>query len=144
MIRVRSSRGTLRLRWWLLLLAALAMRAGVPAGWMPSATGVGFALCGTGAPTPTLAQLAPYRGDGAPVTIAANRWLMAHDDAPTPEPKTDHPCDTAAGPALLAALPLLTAPPVPAAPAPARAPALAPGRGLAAPPPPATGPPALA
>ncbi len=124
----------------LLLLVALAMavRAAVPAGWMPM----------TGADGATRLVLCP--GSGSVGGTAMPGMAMAetspdkhHDPA---APAADHDCPF--GVTALAvdlAVPLI-APlgvGVAAETVPAPSPALLPGRGLAAPPPPSTGPPAL-
>jgi hypothetical protein len=113
-----------------LVVAALFMRLLVPAGWMPAAErGLAITLC-----TGTGAQQAWVDGQG-----------QIHKGKPG-EGQADHPCvfsgfaalldlsasiDLPAGPlAFVAALPALTATVV------------AIGHGLAAPPPPSTGPPA--
>lgn len=111
-----------------LLLLALALRMLVPAGWMPAADGRGIELC-----------------TGMGVVKA---WVDAdgriHRDAPAPE-KPDQPCTFAglsapllagAGPVQLAAIPAM------AAHLGERPLLVRVGQGLAAPPPPATGPPA--
>lgn len=114
-----------------LIALALVVRALVPAGWMPVADGMGvrLALCPGQAPTahamPSMSHGPEHGGKGLP----------------------DHPCafaalGLAAGtvPPSLALLP--RAVPVPAPIAQRDEGAI--GRGLAAPPPPATGPPAFA
>ena len=114
----------------LLVALALALRVLVPAGWMP-ATGQGFAL--------TLCT-----GTG-PATAWVDGRGEVHRGSPSAPREADHPCAFAgiATPALLPALlPLALALPVPAAPAwvpVARVATI--GHGLAAPPPPPTGPP---
>ncbi len=110
----------------MLLLAALLARAVIPSGWMvaPAPAGVAIVIC---------------TGDGM-VTGA----IPGKDDG---QPRTNtEPC-AFAGLGVAAEPPLLAILPVPVAVAVAvLAPAvvLLPGRGLAAPPPPATGPPAIA
>ena len=121
----------------LLLLVALAIgvRAAVPAGWMPM----------TGADGATRLVLCP--GNDAAMTgmaMAATSPDRHHDPA---APAADHDC-----PFGVAALAIDLAVPLAAplgvgiatATVPVRSPALLPGRGLAAPPPPSTGPPASA
>lgn len=122
----------------LILACALLVKLLIPTGWMPvvGTEGVRLTLCGLAAPNAAAA---------AAVKEAAER-LAGHDghgdDAPT-APAADQPC-TYAGLAFAGIAP------GPAAPLPVRAvapkvrPVAAPvsiGRGLAAPPPPATGPP---
>lgn len=128
----------------LLLLAvavALCARALIPAGWMPMTgpQGVVLALCdGSG---PMLAAMAmPHamptkHGDGG-----GNGGAPAHHDA------ADHQCPFAAAATIFAME--TPAPPVPPL-APRHQPrptwrSVTVGQGLAAPPPPATGPPAFA
>lgn len=115
-----------------LLLCALLVRAMVPTGWMPVATahGLSFALCAGQEPAPH-------------AVTAMHHGQKEHGGQAMP----DHPC-AFAGLGLAAD----TAPPPLAMPAmsvaieaaPARVLAATVGRGLAAPPPPATGPPAYA
>jgi hypothetical protein len=122
-------------RRWLavLLVAALAVRALVPAGWMPGTTPAGAAtlvLCtGTG-----------------PMTVAMPGMHHGKADDPA-KPAPEHPC-AFAGLALAwapAELPPAIVPPAFAAfVAPREQGGIAIGRGLAAPPPPPTGPPLLA
>ncbi len=119
-----------------LLACALALRLLVPSGWMPvvDATGLHLTLCsGSGpleapAPHPAMAGMAHHHHD--------------HHDHGGP----DHPC-AFAGLGLALAEPLLPAIALSVLSAeaqPDRRPTLLTiGRGLAAPPPPATGPPTL-
>lgn len=128
-------------RRWLLLLFACAMlvRVLIPTGWMPIADAQGFhiVLC----------------SGAGPMTPAANVSLdhamagMHHD--PSPEHHSqgpEHPCAFAGVTAAIEA-PTLAAPLPPvrtrATPAPTRA-LITVGHGLAAPPPPQTGPPTFA
>jgi hypothetical protein len=115
--------------WLALLLAlALAVRALVPSGWMPAGENRGM-------------QLVPCPSEGA-VPMAGHHHHHRDDHA-----AADHPC-AFAGLGLPSDLP----PPPPAilprprlaAITPAPVHDRRPGRGLAAPPPPATGPPLLA
>lgn len=120
-----------------LVACAMLVRALVPVGWMPvaSAQGLRLMLCdGTG---PAVARPVAHAMQG-----------MHHDDAPghPSMPGADHPCAFAGiapgivAPALAAPLPparVVATPPL------ARAP-VAIGHGLAAPPPPPTGPPTFA
>lgn len=114
-----------------LLAVALIVRALVPAGWMPVATGHGltFELCASQGPIPA--------------AMAMHHGRKDHGGQAAP----DHPCAFAGlGLAADTAPPLLAlaAPAPPPAHPPAAGRAVAVGRGLAAPPPPATGPPAFA
>lgn len=124
--------GNMRERFALLLVvAALLLRVMIPAGWMPTAsTGYAITLC-----------------TGAGVVSA---WVDAdgtvHKDKPSPAYGAEHPCAFAGfaaaliAPAVLdSALPLLS---TIATPLIGWAFEQAVGRGLAAPPPPPTGPPA--
>lgn len=114
-----------------LLALALFVRALVPAGWMPVAgpDGVHFALC----------------PDQAPVAHAAPGHHGGNDHGQAPAP--DQPC-AFAGLGLAAdappPAPVILPATIPAMPAQVLRTAVAVGRGLAAPPPPATGPPAFA
>ena len=118
------------------LACALALRMLVPEGWMPVSDAQGFriTLCtGTGP---------------MDMTMAMPGMAMKHGHTDHgPQPMQDHPC-TFAHLGLAFAEPLLPAlalPPLARAEALAAKPlAIAIGRGLAAPPPPATGPPILA
>ncbi|WP_431470284.1 hypothetical protein [Sphingosinithalassobacter sp. LHW66-3] len=123
-----------------LVACALLVRIAIPAGWMPQAHAgtVRIALC----------NALP----GAPAVHSARALLEAAipapDGDPAPDAGADSPC-AFAGMALAVSLP--QAPPASApsrsadraVPFPDRT-GPAPGRGLAAPPPPATGPPAFA
>lgn len=113
-----------------LLALALFMRLLVPAGWMPSADGRSITLC-----TSMGAVQAWVAADGS-----------VHEKAPGSDAdKASQPCIFAAlGVAILAPDPVAGLAAVDTAPALAiaRAIAVAIGRGLAAPPPPPTGPPA--
>ncbi len=117
-----------------LLLAFLALfsRTLAPAGWMPSSTPGGtpvFALCSEGA--------------------AATGWLDAagkiHKQGDDPESADEEDCAFAATAPLahLVSQPRLAGPAPHASEPPITRDTASPGRGLAAPPPPATGPPAL-
>ncbi|TFI59648.1 hypothetical protein E2493_03865 [Sphingomonas parva] len=124
---------------WLLGLA-IALRVLVPAGWMPvfGAHGVRLELCGGRAPQPALEL--PHH-DGQAVSAHAGHGGDKGKDPPPP----DQPCAFAAvaAPWLGADLPLPLAPPALALAAISPATFVALGRGLAAPPPPSTGPPLL-
>ena len=130
-----------------LVVMALAIRALVPAGWMvmPDAGGVRLMPCSGSGPV----ELAPAPGHAT--RIAAGMAGMAgmghHDDGETPPAHADHPC-AFAGIGLASDLPAiaLTEPPAAAVDRdrPGIALAVAIGHGLAAPPPPQTGPPAFA
>lgn len=118
------------------LACALALRMLVPEGWMPVSDAHGFriTLCaGTGP---------------MDMTMAMPGMAMKHGKSDHgPQPMQDHPCTFAHLGLALAEplLPALALPPLMRAEALAAKPlAIAIGRGLAAPPPPATGPPALA
>ncbi len=115
----------------LLVAAALFMRAAIPGGWMPAAD------------TDGLVRIVLCTGMGE-----AEAWLDAdgnvRKDKPENAPKTDSPCTFAAlaqsfAPAPVIALPVRFAAFVLPA---LRTATAAIGRGLSAPPPPATGPPA--
>lgn len=115
----------------LLVAAALFMRAAIPGGWMPAAD------------TDGLVRIVLCTGMGE-----MQAWLDAdgnvRKDKPTGEPKTDSPCTFAAlaqtfAPAPVIALPVRFAALVLPA---LHTTTVAIGRGLSAPPPPATGPPA--
>jgi hypothetical protein len=112
-----------------LVAFALAMRLLVPIGWMPSADGRSITLC---------------TGMGM-----VEAWVDAkgdlHEKAPLKPVKAGEPCTFAALAAALVvpdAMPTLAVPEAVATPALLPALAVAVGRGLAAPPPPPTGPPA--
>lgn len=112
-----------------LILLALTMRLLVPTGWMPSADGRSVTLC-----------------TGMGVVEA---WVDAdgdlHEKAPSKPVKAGEPCVFAGLAAAILAPQAMPALPLPAtAASPVLLPALtiAIGRGLAAPPPPPTGPPA--
>lgn len=125
-----------------MLAAAIFMRLFVPAGWMPvaDASGLHFELC--------RGQLA--RQQPAPVAEHhmhhAGHQTDAGKGTPEQEKHADQPCAFAGlGMALLdvpdpSSTALLSFP----VPTPATPPAIIPRRGLAAPPPPATGPPSFA
>lgn len=110
----------------MLLVAALLARAVIPAGWMvaPAPAGVTIVICtGDGMVTAAI----PGKDEGQPRTNT--------------EPCAFAGLGVAAEPPVLAMLPVPVAIAIAAL---APAVALLPGRGLAAPPPPATGPPATA
>lgn len=124
-----------RFAWLALLVAALLARGLAPEGWMPvanAAGGIEITICNGSGPADAMVLTA----DG-----------KLHHKAPDKGQPGNHPC-------AFTGLGIVDAsPPPPAIVAPIRpattAPALAalgplPGRGLAAPPPPATGPPARA
>lgn len=122
------------------IACAMALRMLVPLGWMPVSDGHGF-------------RITMCTGSGPmDMAVAMPGMAMHHGDDHTgqdhgQQPMQDHPC-TFAHLALSFAepvLPVLALPPLARAEALAARPlTLAIGRGLAAPPPPATGPPALA
>lgn len=140
MTRRRSSLPLYRqFAWLMLLVCVLLARGGGPEGWMPGKTATGdFAIVACdGMQTAT----------GMPM---ATGMAMSHDTShPTPSknPSSGHPC-TFAGIGIADAPPPQLAIDAPLAPYVAAGAfavgAIVPGRGLAAPPPPATGPPALA
>lgn len=124
-----------RLTWLMLLVGVLLARGLTPEGWMPVASaagGIQFTLC-------------PGAGPAHVMTMTAD-GKMHHKPAGKGQ-AADHPC-AFAGVAMAD-----PQPPLPVVSAPIRPDSIAPqipvatiipGRGLAAPPPPATGPPALA
>ncbi len=128
-------------RTWLLVVFACAMlvRALIPTGWMPVADAQGFriVLCSGTGPAMPMAK-APM--DHAMPGMDHKKSSDHHDQGP------EHPC-VFAGVTPAIAAPTLAAPLPPvrirATPAPARA-LVAIGHGLAAPPPPQTGPPTFA
>ena len=121
-----------RALWALLFAGALLARLASPSGWMPEASATG-------------AHLVPC--DGMAPAMPRAMAGMAHHGHDGKTSAADHPC-AFAGVGLALAEPL-PPPPLPA-PSPARVvpsflhSAVTIGRGLAAPPPPATGPPLLA
>lgn len=123
-----------RLVWLVLLVGVLVARGLTPDGWMPVADAAGtirFTLC------PGMAPAEPQ--------MSMSHGKM-HHKAPVKGQASDHPCAFAGiGLADNVASPIVIAAPLKptAAPVTARIVAI-PGRGLAAPPPPATGPPAFA
>lgn len=152
---IRSGRAMPRGLMLALLASALLLRILVPAGWMPASDGR-FAIvpCSgsgeLGAPEPSPAAHAGHHGYG---THDAHASHASHAGQDKPghhqhqQGQADHPC-TFAGLGFAFAEPVLPAPPPPPAllmaarPLPALAVSV--GRGLAAPPPPSTGPPLLA
>ncbi|MFC3173089.1 hypothetical protein ACFOD9_02370 [Novosphingobium bradum] len=124
---LRSSRALVAL----LLAVLLAGRMVVPTGWMPVRTGEGFAI-----------MLCSGSGAGQAWVDTAGKLHQGHKPEGKSEAKDPCPYGAISAPAALPAAPQLAAlAPVPSpAPAPAL-PGVAVGRGLAAPPPPATGPP---
>lgn len=112
------------------LLGALMLRVIVPQGWMPIATGTGW-------------HIAPCSGTG-PMEMAADHHRAGHQAPAHPDGDGGHGCAFASLALALhePPLPSLAPPPPPAPLIAARiSPAVGIGRGLAAPPPPATGPP---
>lgn len=142
MIRFRSSTG-LRAPFALLLGCALLLRVLVPAGWMPAAGGgFGIEMCADGGAVAGFAREAQRRFDQAVAGAAGHEGSGGER---SDDPHKDQPC-------AFSGLALAWTQPdafglLPPAPAPATTPAPAPiasvGRGLAAPPPPSTGPPAF-
>jgi len=123
----RSSAPRTNLAALLLLLGALLARAVIPAGWMvaPASAGVPIVICtGDGMVTGAM----PGKNDGQPRTNSEPCAFAGLGLAALPAPLV------AAVAAPLAVAIAILAPAV----------VLVPGRGLAAPPPPATGPPATA
>ena len=115
----------------------MLMRVLIPQGWMPVETGDGWRIT-------ICTGMGPMQMDMP--AMARAMAPMHHDSGSPGHDAGDHPC-AFAGFALALdepPLPVLALPPLPA-PAwlPAIVAAVAIGRGLAAPPPPATGPPAL-
>ncbi|WP_448664591.1 hypothetical protein ACG3SL_07925 [Sphingomonas sp. CJ20] len=138
MIRgARTHGGALQRMALLLVACALLLRIAVPAGWMPvaQAGGVTFNWCSdsSGREVQTRAQ-----------SLLAN--ALGKDSAPKEKPGADQPCAFAATaqPATGTDSPVLLPPIAAAAPVALRPLPVFPGRGLAAPPPLSTGPPALA
>ncbi len=124
-----------RLGWLMLLVAALVARSAAPDGWMPvagAAGGIEIALCNGMGPDTVMVL-------GADGALHKKAPVGGHGDR-------DHPC-AFAGMGVGDAPPLVAvAAPEPAAadsPISATPFASLPGHGLAAPPPPAIGPPAL-
>jgi hypothetical protein len=117
------------------LACALALRMLVPQGWMPVSDAHGF-------------RITMCSGTGPMDMTIAMPGMTMHgkaDHAPQ-QPMQEHPCTFAHLGMALAEPPSLTLPLPPFAQAEALAlktPAVAIGRGLAAPPPPSTGPPTL-
>jgi hypothetical protein len=122
--------------WLLVLLLVLFIRAAVPQGWMLD----------TGADGRLTVTLCDGMAHDAPMTMSMMMPGHRHDHRPADQ-APDHPC-AFAGAAMAAALPglapLALPAPITAAPATLAAHTVAIGRGLAAPPPPPTGPPAFA
>lgn len=127
----------------LLLAVVLCGKLLVPSGWMPVSTQAGLTimLCS---------------GDGPAQAWVDSAGKLHHGHKPNDSTKGDGTKDHSSGkdpcpygaltaPAAIPAALALAAPPLPSAPAvPPPARAVAVGRGLAAPPPPATGPPVSA
>jgi hypothetical protein len=133
----------------LLLVFACAMlvRALIPTGWMPIADAQGFRIVPCSGTGPMRAPLAA--ADASVDHVMADMHHATGVDDRSPEhhnPGADHPCAFASvtpaleAPVLAAPLPLV---PVRAMPAPTRM-LVGVGHGLAAPPPPPTGPPTFA
>ncbi len=135
---MRSGRGRLRTIALALLACALALRLLIPAGWMPvvDATGLHLTLCSGSGP------IEPVTHHDMKAMAGTAHHHQHHHEQGMP----DHPC-AFAGLGLALAEPVLPeialiAPVVEATVAVIPA-TVAIGRGLAAPPPPPTGPPAL-
>ena len=135
MARFRRLSQRQRRLWMAFVALAMLVRLLVPAGWMPVADAAGshLALCDGGMPVAK-----PMHG---------MRHGPTHGKAPMHhQGPSDHPCSFA-GPAAALDTPVLDVPLPPAAPrhvAVTTHLVAAIGHGLAAPPPPATGPPAFA
>ena len=124
-----------RLGWLLLLVGALLARSIAPDGWMPvvnAAGGIEITVC---------------NGTGPDDRMVLSPDGKVHHKAPVKGQLGDHPCAfsglgvaNAPPPQLALAIPTLAPQAVPEP----RRVHLVPGRGLAAPPPPATGPPSFA
>lgn len=138
MTRSASVQQTCIRRFALLLVGcALLLRMAVPAGWMPQANAAGVTL-----------SWCADSGASGPAALNAAKALLTEavgKKAPAEHKSADQPCAFA-----MAAMPLAPVDPVMAPPALLRAEPIpharletAPGRGLAAPPPLATGPPRL-
>lgn len=119
----------------LLLACALLARLAIPSGWMPAAEGMGLMLCPDFAPEPQAAP-AHHGGHHGPAKPDGDDGASGQPCAFTAASLAiDEP------PPFFDVVPL---PPQPRAGAPALPAAVAVGRGLAAPPPFATGPPVRA
>jgi hypothetical protein len=123
----------------LLVLFACAMlaRALVPSGWMPVATAQGLRIVPCSGTGPMIARPSP---------MAHAMPGMHHEDAGHGTTAVDHPCAFAGVTPGVDSPALAIAPPpafTRAVPSPTRT-LVSVGRGLAAPPPPQTGPPAFA
>jgi hypothetical protein len=124
-----------RFGWLLVLVAALLARSIAPQGWMPvvnAAGGIELTVC---------------NGMGRDDRMVLSADGKLHHEAPAKDQSNDHPC-AFAGLGVADTPPSLAMASIPAfvpdaTPLPDRV-SIAPGRGLAAPPPPATGPPSLA
>ena len=118
-----------RFGWLVLLVVALIVRSAAPAGWMPvvsASGGIEITVCNGDAPLVlakdgSLHKQVP-KGEAHDCAFAG----MGVASAPPPQVAIDLPIRTANTAPIVERL------------------AITPGRGLAAPPPPATGPPALA
>jgi hypothetical protein len=132
----------------LALLCILVARTAVPAGWMPTTAAGGhivLAPCSGMGVSALHAAHAMAAMDMPGMTVHASRDA-GDDSGRHPDTAGDHPCAGAGvGVALeTPALDLAVAPALPPSATLAVRPASAIGHGLAAPPPPATGPPFLA
>ncbi len=124
-----------RLAWLVLLVALLLARGLTPDGWMPVASASGGI------------ELAVCNGLGSEDRMVLTADGKIQHKAPAKGQASDHPCAFAGigiadtpPPVATATMPIVRAGRLP----PALPAAAMPGRGLAAPPPPSTGPPALA
>ena len=141
--RLRRPGGWARAWLGLMLALAVALKLLVPHGWMP-APGGGLMLCPDQAP---VVPTAPITHGGGHHAVAGTHVHAEADQQPDhPMPSGERCAFAGVGLAALARLPapaLVVPAPLPIA-SPTRVPAVAIGRGLAAPPPPSTGPPASA
>ncbi|WP_380785465.1 hypothetical protein [Sphingomonas sp. R86521] len=133
----------------LLALFACAMlaRALVPSGWMPVATADGVRIVPCSGTGPLLPQAAAPMDHAMPGMAHRDAMAgMVHKDADHGASGVDHPCAFAGVTPVVDAPALAVAPPplfVRTTPAPVRT-LVSVGHGLAAPPPPQTGPPPFA
>lgn len=129
----------------LMLALALLVRLLVPTGWMPTvdAGGLHLTWCGSAGPPPPAFQKA-IADTAERLGLDRGQHREGHPGGHD-KPGGDQPCSFAglAFAALDPVAPALAAPPEVASPAAPRAGIVAIGRGLAAPPPPSTGPPVL-
>ena len=133
---IRNGRLIPRAAMLALIAGALIVRVLIPQGWMPAATGGGFSLT-------ICTGMGPMRVTDSPGVAMSPRG-MHHMPAGQDHGSGDHPCTYASAVMAMAEplLPMLDllAPMAATIPA-ASSTAVSLGRGLAAPPPPSTGPP---